>query len=72
MLAEQVWTDFWAGRSSSAWSILAYCTMAELVRVLGEDRVREMLLGQAGKRPGASRDGLRPGRATGFYVTLLK
>lgn len=52
MLAEQVWPHFWAEEIFIGLVILNYCTMAELVRVLGGDRVREMFLGQAGKRPG--------------------
>ncbi len=52
MLAEQVWPHFWAEEIFIGLVILIYCTMAELVRVLGADRMREIFLGQAGERPG--------------------
>jgi hypothetical protein len=52
MLADQVWPHFWAVEIFIGVVIFIYCTMAELVRELGADRVREMFLGP-GRRPPA-------------------
>jgi len=49
MLAEQVWPHFWAVEIFIGVVILIYCTMTELVRVLGADRVRELFLGRSGR-----------------------
>ncbi len=51
MLAEQVWPHFWALEIYIGLVILVYCTMTELVRVLGAARVREMFLGPGRKHP---------------------
>ena len=42
MLAELVWPHFWAIQIFLLVLILMYCTMRELVRVIGADRVREI------------------------------
>lgn len=46
MLAEQVWPHFWALEIFIGVVILVYCTMTELARALGPDRVRELFLGR--------------------------
>src|SRR3989440_5908510 len=45
LLAEIVWPHFWAIQILLVVLILIYCTMHELVRVLGRDKVLEMLFG---------------------------
>ena len=45
MLAEMVWPHFWAIQIILAVMILIYCTMHELVRLLGAEKVRRMFLG---------------------------
>jgi hypothetical protein len=45
LLAEIVWPHFWAIQILLVVLILMYCTMHELVRVIGRDRVLEMLFG---------------------------
>ena len=45
LLAEIVWPHFWAIQILLAVLILMYCTMHELVRVLGRDKVLEILFG---------------------------
>jgi hypothetical protein len=45
LLAEIVWPHFWAIQMLLVVLILIYCTMHELVRVLGRDKVLEMLFG---------------------------
>jgi hypothetical protein len=45
LLAEIVWPHFWAIQMLLVVLILMYCTMHELVRVLGRDKVLEMLFG---------------------------
>ncbi|MEQ1802889.1 MAG: hypothetical protein ABL989_13255 [Gammaproteobacteria bacterium] len=47
MLAEMVWPHFWAVEIFIGLTILVYCAMTELARVLGADRVREMVIGPA-------------------------
>ena len=42
LLATIVWPHFWAIQLLLLVLILMYCTMHELVRVIGKDRVREM------------------------------
>jgi hypothetical protein len=45
LLAEIVWPHFWAIQILLVVLILIYCTMHEFVRLLGRDRVLEMLFG---------------------------
>jgi hypothetical protein len=45
LLAEIVWPHFWAIQMLLVVLLLMYCTMHELVRVLGRDKVLEMLFG---------------------------
>jgi hypothetical protein len=45
LLAEIVWPHFWAIQILLVVLILMYCTMHELVRVLGRDKVLDMLFG---------------------------
>jgi hypothetical protein len=45
LLAEIVWPHFWAIQIFLVMVILMYCTMRELVRVIGGDRVRRMFFG---------------------------
>jgi hypothetical protein len=52
LLAEIVWPHFWAIQILLVVLILIYCTMHEFVRVLGRDKVLEMLFGT---RPGPAR-----------------
>jgi hypothetical protein len=51
LLAEIVWPHFWAIQILLVVLILMYCTMHELVRVIGRDQVREIFFG----RPSAAR-----------------
>jgi len=45
MLAEIVWPHFWAIQIILAVMIVVYCTMHELVRLLGAEKVRHMFFG---------------------------
>ena len=45
LLAEIVWPHFWAIQMFLAVLILMYCTMREVVRVIGGDKVRRMFFG---------------------------
>jgi hypothetical protein len=45
LLAEIVWPHFWAIQIILVVLILMYCTMRELVRVIGGDKVRRMFFG---------------------------
>jgi hypothetical protein len=45
MLDEVIWTRFWAIQISLMVLLLIYCTLDELVRALGRDRVRELFFG---------------------------
>ena len=45
LLAEIVWPHFWAIQILLLVIIFMYCTMRELVRVLGRDRAREIFFG---------------------------
>ena len=45
LLAEIVWPHFWAIQILLGVLILMYCTMHELVRVIGRDRVLEIFFG---------------------------
>jgi len=51
MLVELVWPHFWAIQILLLVLILMYCTMRELVRVIGAGRVRAIFLGSS---PGAT------------------
>ena len=51
LFAEIVWPHFWAIQLLLVVLILMYCTMHELVRVIGRDRVLEIFFG----RPSAAR-----------------
>lgn len=45
LLAETVWPHFWAIQIVLAMLITMYCTMSELVRVLGRDNMRHLFFG---------------------------
>lgn len=45
LLAEIVWPHFWAIQIILFVLILMYCTMHELVRVIGKAKVRRMFFG---------------------------
>lgn len=45
LLAEIVWPHFWATQIFLVVLILMYCSMRELVRVIGADKVREIFFG---------------------------
>ncbi len=45
LLAEIVWPHFWAIQIVLAMLITMYCTMSELVRVLGRDNMRHLFFG---------------------------
>jgi hypothetical protein len=47
LLTEMVWAHFWAVQIILVVLVLAYCTMRELIRVLGADRMREMFFGSS-------------------------
>ena len=51
LLAEIVWPHFWAIQIFLVVLILMYCTMRELIRVIGGDKVRRMFFGPM---PGSS------------------
>ena len=45
LLAEIVWPHFWAIQILLVVLILMYCTMRELIRVIGGDKIRRMFFG---------------------------
>jgi hypothetical protein len=45
MLAEMVWAHFWAVQLLLMTLILMYCTMTEVIRAVGADRMRRMFFG---------------------------
>jgi hypothetical protein len=45
MLAETVWPHFWAVQILLLLLILLYCTIRELVRIIGRDRILAMFFG---------------------------
>jgi hypothetical protein len=45
LLAKIVWPHFWATQLLLVVIIFMYCTMRELIRVIGPDKVREMFFG---------------------------
>lgn len=51
MLAEIVWPHFWAIQMFLVVVILMYCTMREVVRVIGGDKVRRMFFGPLQNAP---------------------
>jgi hypothetical protein len=52
LFAEIVWPHFWATQSILGVLILMYCTMHELVRVIGRDKVLEIFFGTRPKARG--------------------
>src|SRR5437762_1780614 len=46
LLAEMVWPHFWATQLLLVVIIFMYCTMRELIRVIGPEKVREMFFGR--------------------------
>lgn len=52
LLAEIIWPHFWAIQIVLVILIFGYCTMHELVRVLGRDAVREIFFGRPSKAQG--------------------
>jgi hypothetical protein len=53
LFAELVWPHFWAIQILLFVLILGYCTMRELARVIGEDKVRQIFFGPV-QKPQAS------------------
>jgi hypothetical protein len=53
LLAEIVWPHFWAIQVLLVVLILVYCTMRELIRVLGADKMRQIFFGPV-RKPQAS------------------
>jgi hypothetical protein len=51
LLAEIVWPHFWAIQMFLVVVILMYCTMREVIRVIGEDKVRRMFFGPLQNTP---------------------
>ena len=51
LLAEIVWPHFWAVQIFLVMLILIYCTMHELVRLIGGDKVRRMFFGPLRNTP---------------------
>ncbi len=45
LLSEIVWPHFWAIQIFLVVLILMYCTMRELIRVIGEERIRQVFFG---------------------------
>jgi hypothetical protein len=54
LLAEIVWPHFWAIQMLLVVLILMYCTMHEFVRVIGRDKVLEILFGTSPDPHGSS------------------
>jgi len=52
LLAEIIWPHFWAIQIILVILIFGYCTMHELVRVLGRNTVREIFFGRPAKARG--------------------
>jgi hypothetical protein len=56
-LAEEVsWPHFWVVLMWVAFSLLAYSTAVELIRALGKDRAKALLLSATAEGPSALRD----------------
>jgi hypothetical protein len=51
LLAEIVWPHFWAIQILLVVLILMYCTMRELCREIGGDKVRRIFFGPMQKTP---------------------
>ncbi|MCF7985549.1 MAG: hypothetical protein K9L70_14190 [Thiohalocapsa sp.] len=51
LLAEIVWPHFWAIQILLFLLILMYCTLHELVRLVGKDKARQMFFGPLPNRP---------------------
>lgn len=51
LLSEMVWPHFWAIQIFLVILILMYCTIRELVRVIGKDRMRKIFFGQPQSEP---------------------
>jgi len=51
LLAEMVWPRFWAIQILMVVLILGYCTIREVVRVLGADQARRMFFGPMQRKP---------------------
>ena len=51
LLAEIVWPHFWAIQIFLVMMILMYCTMRELIRVIGGEKVRRMFFGPLRNTP---------------------
>ena len=51
MLAEMVWSRFWAVQILIAVLIFGYCTIREVVRAIGEAQARRMFFGPMPKHP---------------------
>jgi hypothetical protein len=45
MFAETIWPHFWAVQILLLLLILLYCTIRELVRVIGRDRILQLFFG---------------------------
>ncbi len=52
LLSEIVWPHVWAIQIILAMLIVAYCTIHEIVRVIGADKAREMFFGPSPPRSG--------------------
>jgi hypothetical protein len=46
LIDDMVWTHFWAIQIWLFLSLVLYCSVVELIRVLGAEKVREMFLGR--------------------------
>jgi hypothetical protein len=46
LIEEIVWTHFWAVQIWLFMSLVLYCSAAEMIRVLGKKRVKEMFFGR--------------------------
>lgn len=53
MLAEMVWSRFWAAQMLIAILIFWYCTSREVVRAIGEEKALRMFFGPMPKHPSA-------------------
>jgi len=51
LIAEMVWPHFWATQIFLVTLILMYCTMRELVRVIGAEKMRRLFFGPLPERP---------------------
>lgn len=56
LLTEVVWTRFWAIQIWLMVLLLIYCTLDEVTRAVGRDRVRELFLGPPSKTAPAALD----------------